>query len=212
VLYTIPIVLQTSVHLCFFIEAFNSRFCRSFCLVFVRLHLCGSIYCVNFASGAVVQTANTITVDFRHRPASTADFITPDAWKGEYEAIIGEHKKKPSSRLKLPFAQPLPRPQIQLIQFHNHPPHSILSTFDIDLCSFAFDGQDVHALDRARQAITSGRISAPLQHRAWRSCSRLLKYCAREYALHVPDLDWSIDNSELLAEGAVVFFYDFCVD
>jgi len=151
-----------------------------------------------------VRTANTITVNLRLLTAVPSDLLAPDAWKGSYAIFAAQGNFSTKRRKWDSTPRHLPRPQLQLIKFRHESLHSILSNFDLDICSFAFNGKNVYALDRAREALTAGRISAPLEHRVWRTYDRLLKYCCRGFSIHIPDLHFIVDSAELLAEGRIV--------
>jgi len=91
-----------------------------------------------------------------------------------------------------------------LIKFRNDSIHSILASFDLDICCFAYDGKEVYALDQAREAVTSGQISAPLEHRSWRAHERLLKYVSRGFGIRIPNLNFPVDGAALLTEGTML--------
>jgi len=161
---------------------------------------------------AVIQTANTLTVDLRVRIAASSESISPQCFTTTYAAV--EEKHKQAFQAAMPQRNHLPSTVIQIIKFRNESMETILSAFDIDVCAFGYNGKDVFASNRAREALTTGRISAPLEHHSWRTHERLLKYCARGFGLRVPDLDVFIDISALLAEGdtctIVVFLIRVC--
>jgi len=76
-----------------------------------------------------------------------------------------------------------------------------LRAIEVDVCAFSYNGRGVFATNRARAALTTGRICAPIQHSLWREPKRLIQCCADGFALWIPDLQFEVNANDLALEG-----------
>jgi len=80
-----------------------------------------------------------LTIDCRIRAAA----------RDEKTRNIPEADIKDSKQTRSVFdwtAKHLPLPHFQVIKFYNDSIHTLLAGFDVDICSFAFDGTNVLAM------------------------------------------------------------------
>lgn len=81
-------------------------------------------------------------------------------------------------------------------------PAQVLLGFDVDCCTFGYDGNTVWAMERGRRALTKRYNLVNPSRRSLTYESRLFKYSKRGFAVAVPDLDKSRVNQRLLGPTA----------
>ncbi|EOD27048.1 hypothetical protein EMIHUDRAFT_236138 [Emiliania huxleyi CCMP1516] len=87
------------------------------------------------------------------------------------------------------------QPPVQIVLRLYESPSEVLHGFDVDPCAVAFDGEGLHALPRAIEALRTGYgVLNPLH--AWPTEPtyelRLAKYAGRGFAVAVPGLQWHL--------------------
>eukprot|EP01063_Lacrimia_lanifica_P029653 TRINITY_DN4571_c0_g1_i1.p1 TRINITY_DN4571_c0_g1~~TRINITY_DN4571_c0_g1_i1.p1 ORF type:complete len:1795 (+),score=613.03 TRINITY_DN4571_c0_g1_i1:74-5458(+) len=68
-------------------------------------------------------------------------------------------------------------------------PYEVLAGFDVDACTFAYDGKKVYTTCRGHYALLTGYNTIDLSRRSPSYEMRLAKYASRGFAVHVPGYD-----------------------
>lgn len=84
-----------------------------------------------------------------------------------------------------------PYRHVQIILRLYRSPAEVLLGFDIDACTFGFDGRDVWAMERGRRALNKRYNLVNKSRRSMIYEQRLFKYSKRGFAVAVPNLDKS---------------------
>ncbi len=95
-----------------------------------------------------------------------------------------------------------PYRSVQIVLRLYHSPAEVLAGFDVDSCSFGFDGEQVLATPRAVAAALTQTNTIDLTRRSPSYEVRLAKYADRGYEIFVPDLDRSRIDPSIYERGA----------
>ncbi|KAL6076304.1 Ankyrin [Balamuthia mandrillaris] len=96
-----------------------------------------------------------------------------------------------------------PNRHIQIILRLYKSPAEVLLGFDIDCCTFGFDGKNVWAMERGYRALTKRYNLVNPTRRSSTYESRLLKYAKRGFIVAVPNLDKArVDKDNLFQKNA----------
>ncbi len=131
-------------------------------------------------------TQQTFTGYYHHYGGNQAETKTDDIFVLRTKQAVTFH-----------FAYPI-RP-VQIILRIYKSPAEVLMGFDLDCCTFGYDGSQVWALPRARRAIAARMNLVDVDRQSTTYEVRLFKYAKRGFRVGVPGYDASkIKNSSLL--------------